>query len=666
MLQRSGLFLVLITCTILFCAESTSIAGEGQAVVLPNTARVGDFGTWKVKYTVGKDGIKIGSAIKIQFPNGWYASPWPEGKLKNIQFSDPTSNHYAGVNLSRPECEAKLSIVREGIDGQHDRYGRSFVISIQEHPLQPDDKVTLTYANTFAPTTSELQQIAVAIDVSGNGQFEPVSQFPALHILPEKPAELRVISESQATIGIPTRITVIGLDQFLNATGLYHGTAHFTSDDSTASLPSDYTFSKEDKGQKTFTIVFNDPGIHRIKVSEDSYLAPHGLQSNPINVADNFSKLNIYWGDLHSHSNNSKDGTGEAETAFTYARDISVLDFYALTDHGAGDWTRDGKFWKGVTPSEWQENKELVKRYNEPGKFVTFLACEWSGVSPYGHHNIFYRNPEGKPFGRDKYLKIEDIWSLLKSGDAFTVPHHTGLAWQVRSGTFVDYTDWRLPGNDSLRTAIEIYSLWGSSEYYGNSMSYDHYDRRGIITSYDGPNYARDGWDLGHYIGSIAGSDDHNSHPGQMHGGLTAVLAPELQRDAIFDAILKRNTYATTGERILLNFTINGHLMGEKLKLRLNELAEIHVNAVGTDKIELIELMKYDGKKWTVAQHMEPKSRQVEISYTDYELTGSSLYYVRLKQWKTVHNREVWAWSSPIWVTKDANPWWSNSQSDKK
>ncbi len=655
---RSGLLIIVINLTILFCAVSRSMAGQGQAVVLPDTVIVGDFGTFKIVVTIGESGIKIGGAIKIQFPNGWYASPWPEGKLKNIQFTNPEGNHFAEVNLSRAESKEQLSIVRQGIDGQHDRYGRSFLISIQEQALLPDDKVTLTYANTFAPTTSELQQIAVAIDDNGDGQFKILKQFPALHILPGKPVELRLISESQATVGKQTRITVVALDQFLNATGLYRGAVHFTSDDSTASLPSDYTFSKEDNGRKTFPVIFKSSGIHRVKVSEDSYLAPHGIQGNPINVGGDFSKLNIFWGDLHSHSNNSKDGAGEAETAFVYAREVTVLDFYALTDHGAGDWTPDGKYWKGLTPIEWQENKELVKRYNEPGKFVTFLACEWSGASPYGHHNIFYRNLKGIPFGRDKYLKVEDVWSLLKSRDAFTVPHHTGLTWPGGSSPFVD---WRLHRNDSLRTAIEIYSLWGSSEYFGSPMSYDHYHLRNI-TSHDGPNYARDGWALGHYIGSIAGSDDHNSHPGQIHGGLTAVIAPKLKRDAIFDAILKRHTYATTGERILLNFTINNQMMGDQLRLKIDEVPEIYVHAVGTDRIELIELMKYDGKKWLITKRTEPMSQKVEIAFRDYELTGSALYYVRLKQWNPVHNREVWAWSSPIWVTKEPNPWWKQSR----
>ncbi len=659
---RKTLLIILLGPILFICAETRLLAGQGQAVVIPDAARVADFGTWKTVVTVGELGIHVGGAVKIQFPNGWYSSPWPQGKLKDIQFLDSKLNHYAAVSLSGTQSKAELSIIREGIDGQHDRYGRTFVISILENPLLGGDKVTLTYANTTAPTTSELQRIGVAVDAIGNGRFEPLTPFPVLNLLPEKPVELRVISDSHAVVGEPARITVVALDQFFNASGLYRGTVRFTSDDSTASLPDDYVFSKEDNGRKAFSVVFDSPGTYRVRAIDDLYLAPHGISSNPIDVRGDFSGLNIYWGDLHSHSNNSKDGAGEAETAFAYARDVSVLDFFALTDHGAGDWQPDGKYWKGLTPWEWQENKELVQRYNEPGRFVTFLACEWSGVSPYGHHNVIYRDLEGSPFGREEYLKVEDVWRLLKAGDAFTVPHHTGLTWLVRGGSFVDYVDWRHSRNDSLRTAIEIYSLWGSSEYFENSMSYDHYDARGIITSYDGPSYARDGWALGHYIGSVAGSDDHNSHPGQIHGGLTAVLASGLERDAIFDAILRRRTYATTGERILLEFTINGNMMGDRLRLKGDELPEIHTRAVGTDRIELVEVMKCDGDKWVVSQRVEPRSRQVEITFKDHELAGSALYYARLKQWNPVHNREVWAWSSPIWVTRESAPWWNDQR----
>jgi len=41
------------------------------------------------------------------------------------------------------------------------------------------------------------------------------------------------------------------------------------------------------------------------------------------------------------------------------------------------------------------------------------------------------------------------------------------------------------------------------------------------------------------------------------------VWAEDLNRESIWDAILKRRTYALTGDRIELAFSVNGHLMGD-------------------------------------------------------------------------------------------------------
>ncbi len=73
-------------------------------------------------------------------------------------------------------------------------------------------------------------------------------------------------------------------------------------------------------------------------------------------------------------------------------------------------------------------------------------------------------------------------------------------------------------------------------------------------------------------------------------GGLAAVLAPEKTTDAIFDAMKKRATYATTGARILLDFTLNGTAMGQRAayskELRIK--AFVH----GDDAIHNISLIK--------------------------------------------------------------------------
>ena len=53
------------------------------------------------------------------------------------------------------------------------------------------------------------------------------------------------------------------------------------------------------------------------------------------------SKYNIYFGELHGHSNIS-DGTPDIDTYFQNIRDNAGLDFAALTDHAST--TGEGRF----------------------------------------------------------------------------------------------------------------------------------------------------------------------------------------------------------------------------------------------------------------------------------------------------------------------------------
>ena len=78
--------------------------------------------------------------------------------------------------------------------------------------------------------------------------------------------------------------------------------------------------------------------------------------------------------------------------------------------------------------------------------------------------------------------------------------------------------------------------------------------------------------------------------PGDYREGLAAVLAPELTREAIFDALKKRRTYAVTGARIELDFRINGHRIGEILPYTPQR--EILVSVSGWDDIASVEVLK--------------------------------------------------------------------------
>lgn len=128
-----------------------------------------------------------------------------------------------------------------------------------------------------------------------------------------------------------------------------------------------------------------------------------------------------------------------------------------------------------------------------------------------------------------------------------------------------------------------------------------------------------------------------------LKGGLTGVITENLSRRNIFKALKNRHCYATTGARILLNFTVNGIMMGSALpynKLESPNNVSFEVN--GTDKIKLVELLK---NNQTVCQWF-PDRQDFKSNYVDRENSEKdTYYYLRVTQ----EDGEM-AWSSPIWV----------------
>jgi uncharacterized repeat protein (TIGR01451 family) len=159
---------------------------------------------------------------------------------------------------------------------------------------------------------------------------------------------------------------------------------------------------------------------------------------------------------------------------------------------------------------------------------------------------------------------------------------------------------------------------------------------------------------VGQKLGVTGSSDNHTTQPGLPYGGLTAVYASDLTRDAIFDALAAGRTYATTGSRVLLEFTADGHWMGEAYMT--DTLPRIVVNVAGTDNLDYVELTKLAGGLYDVVYlASDIGSREFAFEFTDSTLMQPSLYYIRLKQENQVGNRDVMAWSSPLWITPTAD-----------
>jgi hypothetical protein len=121
-------------------------------------------------------------------------------------------------------------------------------------------------------------------------------------------------------------------------------------------------------------------------------------------------------------------------------------------------------------------------------------------------------------------------------------------------------------------------------------------------------------------------------------------MADSHTRASIWDAIYHRTVYATTGERIYLEFAINGQPMGSEIDN--GTAATIEARAIGTDVIERVDVVKYDGTGgWRNLYEAAPGNFFWDDVIVDSGLSENSLYYLRITQ-EDGHM----AWSSPIWV----------------
>ena len=146
------------------------------------------------------------------------------------------------------------------------------------------------------------------------------------------------------------------------------------------------------------------------------------VRGNPVRVLTHEPAIKTYWGELHSHSSISADGLGN--DPYTYARDPARLDFFASTEHADDDGNPRAN---AIRPEDWETIKGRVRRFYDPGRFVTILAYECSFEAPSGHHNVFFRGTDGEPWPVALMGSVQNLWAKIRVGDAITIPHHMGI-----------------------------------------------------------------------------------------------------------------------------------------------------------------------------------------------------------------------------------------------
>jgi hypothetical protein len=236
----------------------------------------------------------------------------------------------------------------------------------------------------------------------------------------------------------------------------------------------------------------------------------------------------------------------------------------------------------------------------------------------WGHRNVYFRNTEvTTPLLRCNdpgYDTPEELFAALPGPDlATTIPHHTTAPREP--------FDWSTlnPEYDRL---VEIVQRRGDYE----------------------ADLVENGWGVGRILGVVAGSDTHIAASG-FPQGVTAILAPELTRDALFDALLSRHTYATTHGDIILHFFADGQMQGTALSRRTS----VDLNGEIASKSGFISLVELVDNGEAVAIWQPEQDSSLRFDSVQQVGEDPHYFYVRV----TLDNGHR-AWSSPIWVNHPA------------
>jgi hypothetical protein len=511
----------------------------GRAAIQPEHPMVaGAFTTVILAYTAGHP-IDDSGYVKIAFRSVTdFGTP---------QFDDPAGPNYCRVSTTG-DCRIEPRWDPKG----HTRpWGRALFLKVRGGFLNRGEEVNVVFGDTSGGSPGwqmqtfcvEKFEFKVLVDPIATYQFKELPSSPTLHIVPGKPVRAVCIAPSQVEVNEGFLYYLKLEDKWGNPTGRPQAMTHPGFD--TAGWQ---------------TVIVED---------EETNLS---ARSNPIDVLSESVPYRPYWADFHGQTEETV-GSNAIEDYFTFARDFGFLNIAA---HQGNDFQ--------VTDAFWEHINRVTSEFYHPGVFVTFPGYEWSGNTPLGGDRNVYFTSEGGRISRSSTDLLPNNRSVFEDSPTAT-DLFENLASQDGPKAFAfahvggRFADLRMH-DPAIELGVEVHSAWGTFEWL-----------------------VEDALRQGYRIGILANSDGHKCRPGASYpgaslfgslGGLTCVLARELDRESVYDALVSRHFYATTGNRCLVEVKL---LSGDGRSATMGDVIEVgagipclHVRVIGTAPVESVEV----------------------------------------------------------------------------
>jgi hypothetical protein len=302
---------------------------------------------------------------------------------------------------------------------------------------------------------------------------------------------------------------------------------------------------------------------------------------------DAYQDLQPYFGDIHNHCGISY-GHGSLDDALLNAAE--QLDFCSVTGHA---------HWPDMPPPDpriqyildfhhegfarlkkgWGDMMTTLRRWEKKESMVVFPGFEIHMNSD-GDRTILYKELDGEILYADGLPDLHQRMAALRDGGVGVIsfPHHVGYRLGTRGINWATF-------NPEFEPVVELISMHGCSESSENPRPFLH-----SMGGSDWESTIQCGLARGKVFGVTGNTDHHSGHPGSYGHGVTGVWATGRSREAIWDALECRRTYALTGDRMALRLAVNGAPMGSVIPYKQKRRIEFAVSAGGA--IDSIDIMK--------------------------------------------------------------------------
>lgn len=337
-------------------------------------------------------------------------------------------------------------------------------------------------------------------------------------------------------------------------------------------------------------------------------------------------QYNLYYGQLHAHTSLS-DGVGTPDEAYEWAKNNAKADYVAITDHS--NWFDNDKASENITDvsqstsTEWKQLHTSADKYTENGKFVGIAGFEmtWSGsTGGWGHINTF--NTPWFASRSNSAMDLKTYYNKI-AGDTNSISqlNHPGKTF----GDFADFGFYSVAA-DNVVNMVEVGNGEGPVRGSGYFPSYEYYTRA---------------LDKGWHLAPTNNQDNHKGKWVNANTARTVMLAEDLTRDSLYDAMRNRRIYSTEDENLKIFYTVNDKPMGSILSNTGSLNAKIKIEDPDlTDKIGKVSIIVNGG---AVAV-----SKTFDSNIAEWNLTlpeGNTYYYVKVDQ----SDKDI-AVTAPVWV----------------